>query len=46
MEFEEQFLERYDFDDSFWLSKRELMEWVESPRKGRNTSTLLHEFER
>ena len=40
-EFEERLLKRYGFDDSLQLSKRELMEWVESPRKGRNTSALL-----
>ena len=44
VEFEGRLLERYGFDDSLWLSKREFMEWVKSPRKGRNTSTLLQEF--
>ena len=45
-EFEERLLERYAFNESLWLSKKELMEWVELPGKGRNTMTLLQEFER
>mgnify|MGYP007059127558 FL=1 len=28
------------------LSKRELMEWIEFPGKGRNTSVLLQEFKK
>ena len=44
-EFEGQLLERYKFDDSFRLSKREFMEWIENPGKGRNTPALLQEFE-
>ena len=40
-EFEGLLLKRYGFNDLLQLSKREFMEWVESPRKGRNTSTLL-----
>ena len=37
-EFEGRLLERYGFDASLRLSKREFMEWAESPGKGRNTS--------
>ena len=44
-EFEGQLLEKYGLDDAFWLSKRDFMEWVQSPSKGRNASTLLREFE-
>ena len=40
-DFEGQLLKRYGLDDLLRLSKRELMEWVELPRKGRNTSVLL-----
>ena len=45
-EFEGRLLERYDFDDSLRLSKREFMEWVKLPGKAHNTSTLLQEFEK
>ena len=31
MEFEGRFLKKYGFDDSLQLSKRDFMEWVESP---------------
>ena len=44
-EFEARLLERYGLDDARRLSKRDFMEWVETPRKGRNASTLLWEFE-
>ena len=44
-EFEGRLLEKYGLDDALRLSKRDFMEWVESPEKGRNTSTLLREFE-
>ena len=44
-EFEGQLLEKYGLDDALRLSKRDFMEWVESPDKGRNTSVLLREFE-
>ena len=33
-EFEGQLLERYGFDDSLRLSKKDFMDWVESPDKG------------
>ena len=36
----------YDFDDSLLLSKKELMEWFELLGKGKNTTTLLWEFEK
>ena len=32
-------------DDALRLSKRDFMEWVESPNKERNASVLLREFE-
>ena len=44
-EFEGQLLERYGLDDALRLSKREFMDWVETPGKGRNASALLREFE-
>ena len=40
-ELEERLLQRYGLDDSLRLSKRELMDWVELPDKGRKTSMLL-----
>ena len=45
LELKERLLERYGFDDLLRLLK-ELMEWVESLGKGRNTSVLIQEFER
>ena len=44
-DFEERILERYSFDDSLRLSKKDFMDWVDSRSKGRNASTLLQEFE-
>ena len=44
-EFEAQLLERYGLDNVLQLSKQDFMEWVETPRKGRNASALLREFE-
>ena len=44
-EFEGRLLEKYRNDDALRLSKREFMEWVETPEKGRNASVLLREFE-
>ena len=38
-------LEWYIFDDSLRLLKKDFMDWVDSPGKGRNLSTLLQEFE-
>ena len=46
VEFEERLLEKYGLDDSLRISKRDLMEWVELPGKGRNTMVLLQEFEK
>ena len=43
-EFELRLLEKYEFDDSLRLLKRDFMAWVENPGKGRNTSALLQEF--
>ena len=44
-EFEGRLVEKYGLDDALWLSKRDFMEWVETPDKGRNVSALLQEFE-
>ena len=40
-EFEGRLLEKYGLDDALRLSKRDFMEWVETPGKGRNASVLL-----
>ena len=45
-ELEERLLERYGFDDSLRMSKREVMEWLKLLGKGRNKIVLLQEFER
>ena len=44
-EFEGRLLEKYALDDALRLSKRDFMEWVETPEKGRNASVLLKVFE-
>ena len=44
-EFEGRFLEKYGLDDALRLSRRDFMEWVETPKKGRNASVLRREFE-
>jgi hypothetical protein len=44
-EFESRLLEKYGHDDALRLSKRDFMEWVETPGKGRSASALLREFE-
>ena len=44
-EFEGQILVKYRLDDVLRLSKRDFMEWVETPEKGRNAPILLREFE-
>ena len=44
-EFKGRVLEKYGLDDALQLSKRDFMDWVESPGKGRNASALLREFE-
>jgi hypothetical protein len=44
-EFEGRLLEKYGHEDTLRLWKREFMEWVESPGKGRNASALLRDFE-
>ena len=44
-EFEGRLLEKYELHDVLRLSKRDFMEWVETPEKGRNASVLLGEFE-
>ena len=35
-EFDGRLLEKYGLDDALQLSKRDFMEWVETPEKGRN----------
>ena len=45
-EFEGRILEKYEYEDSLRLSKREFMDWVDRTKKERNTSTLLQEIER
>jgi hypothetical protein len=44
-EFESRLLEKYGHDDALRLSKRNFMECVETPGKGRSASALLREFE-
>mgnify|MGYP000656833638 CR=1 FL=1 len=44
-EFEVQLLEKYGLDDTLRLSKRDFMEWVETPGKGRNVLAVIREFE-
>jgi hypothetical protein len=44
-EFEGRLLEKYGHDDALRLSKREFMEWVETPGKKRSASALLRDFE-
>ena len=44
-EFEGRLLEKYELHDVLRLSKRDFMELVETPEKGRNASVLLREFE-
>jgi hypothetical protein len=44
-EFEGRLLEKYRLDDALQLSKRDFMESVETPGKGRSASALLREFE-
>ena len=39
------FLEKYGHEDALRLSKRDFMEWVDTPGKGRNAAVLLREFE-
>mgnify|MGYP000630293326 FL=1 len=44
-EFAEEVLEKYNYDDSLRLSRKDFMDWVNSPDKGQNASALLQEFE-
>ena len=44
-DFEARLLETYGLDDALRLSKRDFMEWVETPEKGRNASVIFREFE-
>ena len=41
VEFAEEFLERYSYDNLLWLSRKDFMDWVNSPDKGQNASALL-----
>ena len=45
-EFHTRLLEKYRLNDSLWISKKHLMDWVKLPSKGRNTTMLLQEFEK
>ena len=44
-DFVERVLERYNYDDSLLLSRKDFMDWFNSPSKGHNASALLQEFE-
>ena len=44
-EFSEEVLEKYSYDDSLRLSRKDFMDWVNSPDKGQNASALLQDFE-
>ena len=44
-EFHDRLLDKYGHDDALRLSKRDFMEWVDTPGKGRNAAVLLREFE-
>ena len=44
-EFAEEVLEKYNYDDSLRLSRKDFMNWVNNPDKGQNASALLQEFE-
>ena len=44
-EFRDRLLEKYGHDDALRLSKRDFMEWVDAPGKGRNAAVLLREFD-
>jgi hypothetical protein len=44
-EFEGRLLEKYGHYNALRLSKRDFMEWVETPGKGRSASAHLREFE-
>ena len=45
-DFDRGLLEKYVFENSMKMAKKDLMDWVESPRKGRCTITVLQEFEK
>ena len=45
-ELETRLLEKYGINDSLRISKKDVMDWVELPGKGRNITTLLQEFEK
>ena len=45
VEFAEEVLERYDYDDLLWLSRKDFMDWFNSPDKGQNASMVLEEFD-
>ena len=40
-EFSEEVLEKYSYDDSLRLSRKDFMDWVNIPDNGQNASTLL-----
>ena len=44
-DFTEKVLERYNYNGCLRLLRKDFMDWVNSPDKGQNASTLLQEFE-
>ena len=44
-EFAEGVLEKYSYDDSFRLTRKDFMDWVNTPGKGQSASALFQEFE-
>ena len=45
VDFAEEVLERYNYNDSLLLSRNDFMDWVNIPDKGQHASALLQEFE-
>ena len=45
-EFETRLLEEYGLDDSLRMITKDVMDRVDLPREGRNTLTILQEFEK
>ena len=41
-DFAQRVLERYSYDDSLRLSKKDFMDWVDSPGKGRTVQKYSH----
>ena len=45
VDFAVQVLEKYSYDDSLRLLRKDFVGWVNSPKKGQNASALFQEFE-